>query len=234
MGLYDDYEAEDKEYEDWLMKNYGVTANKGVTTNFTNKPSAPKKEYSNYIKFKNAGTVYLNDAPWDAAEAIERSLDYQKKGVTTVVVLLEHGEMVSMYNTPKAPFNKFNPKSVVDISKIERKVNLIDVYKNSGLKVLHYPILDFQTPPSMQSFDQLQNKLVQVLNKKESILIHCYAGRGRTGVVIAGLLVKCGMTAVDAIARAREARDVLDTKEQIQFIKYYESYLHQVKKNKTK
>jgi protein-tyrosine phosphatase len=193
--------------------------------------TTPKKEYSNFIKFANAGTVYMNDAPWDAEEAIERSLEYKSKGVTSVVVLLEHGEMVSMYNRPPVGAPKFEP---VALPKIERKVNLLDVYKNCGLKVIHYPIGDFSTPPSMQSFDELENSLARILVKNESILIHCFAGRGRTGVVIAGLLVKSGMTALKAIERARQARDVLDTGEQIQFIKYYEIYLNKLKKAKVK
>ncbi|MCC5877512.1 MAG: dual specificity protein phosphatase family protein [Candidatus Sumerlaeia bacterium] len=80
------------------------------------------------------------------------------------------------------------------------------VFKEYGLDHLHLPIEDF-TPPTMEQV----KRFVAYVNKikeggKGSTLVHCRAGIGRTGTMLACYLVSTGMSAEDAIDRIRNLR----------------------------
>lgn len=62
--------------------------------------------------------------------------------------------------------------------------------------------------------------------KSAPVLIHCMAGCGRTGMMAAGVLVRLGWSATDAIEEVRRIRPgSMDVLRQILFLRGYQRYL---------
>ena len=77
--------------------------------------------------------------------------------------------------------------------------------RETGIEFRHVSIKNHQAPTMIHL-----SKTVGILNhaKKsgKKILVHCEAGVGRTGTVLAAYLVSMGMSSLDAIKRVRELR----------------------------
>ncbi len=73
----------------------------------------------------------------------------------------------------------------------------------------HVPIPDMH-PPGAQALSAWRDAgghVLDALNRGENVVFHCAAGLGRTGTIVAKLLVDCyGMPAADAITRVRASR----------------------------
>ena len=83
-----------------------------------------------------------------------------------------------------------------------------------GLLLLHVPVEDL-TAPSQQQLDQCVAAVKKAGAHKMGVGIHCGAGLGRTGTVLACCLVGEGMNAKNAIARVRRLRpNSIETTEQ--------------------
>jgi atypical dual specificity phosphatase len=90
-----------------------------------------------------------------------------------------------------------------------------------GLRGVHMPLVDFSAP-SMT----FVGEALEVINREVAVggrvLVHCHAGKGRTGTVVAAWLVERGMTAGDAIAQVRELRPgSVETSEQEAAVQEY-------------
>lgn len=72
----------------------------------------------------------------------------------------------------------------------------------------HFPILDYSTPLPNQAQDwqQLSAQLHGLLDQGQRILIHCFAGIGRSGMITMRLLVERGMSPTDALVQVRHVR----------------------------
>eukprot|EP01089_Gocevia_fonbrunei_P000340 TRINITY_DN10360_c0_g1_i1.p1 TRINITY_DN10360_c0_g1~~TRINITY_DN10360_c0_g1_i1.p1 ORF type:complete len:202 (-),score=28.92 TRINITY_DN10360_c0_g1_i1:12-617(-) len=68
------------------------------------------------------------------------------------------------------------------------------LFKNK-IKFIHFPIPDQQVGPD-EEVEKLVNQIIQELNNGEVIYMHCHGGHGRTGTIIALLLIK--LYSVDA------------------------------------
>lgn len=79
-------------------------------------------------------------------------------------------------------------------------LNLRELYQNENMKVVHFPIPDFGVPP-LQELVELIDQILEIGSDPHNrILIHCRAGRGRTGMVLACLVRKAnGGSGIDAI-----------------------------------
>jgi atypical dual specificity phosphatase len=100
-------------------------------------------------------------------------MNWKSEGITSVVNLLE--------------------TSFEDVLRAE---------KNAGFKVLHSPVDDFGAP----ELEQLK-EVVSFINKDVSaggkVLVHCFAGIGRTGTVLIAYLLNKGMEMSLAIEKVQ-------------------------------
>jgi atypical dual specificity phosphatase len=109
---------------------------------------------------------------------------------------------------------------------IQSVVNLLEEYYDdiaqqelrNGFAVLHSPIPDMCAPP----LDQLQ-MIVQWIDGEigagRKVLVHCFAGIGRTGIILAAYLMHTGIPMHDALRnilsvgaepQTKEQRDILE------------------------
>lgn len=80
-----------------------------------------------------------------------------------------------------------------------------DELKKFGLTGLHLPVEDF-TPPTMVQIEQFLAQVEKARLEGRAVGIHCTAGQGRTGTMLAAYLVSQGLTAPEAIAKVRRLR----------------------------
>ena len=91
-----------------------------------------------------------------------------------------------------------------------------------GLRNLHLPIYD-REPPTVAQIQMLLKRMEILLAQGHVLAVHCLAGIGRTGTVLAAWLVREGLAAPEALRRVRliDAQYV-QTTEQEDFLQLYE------------
>ncbi len=100
--------------------------------------------------------------------------------------------------------------------------DLPDRLAREGLWWRHLPMMDMYIPEADFEQEWLREgaRIRNLLKHGEGIIIHCYAGLGRTGLLAAKLLVEFGMQPEDAITKVRESnKRRIQTKEQAEYIR---------------
>jgi atypical dual specificity phosphatase len=91
----------------------------------------------------------------------------------------------------------------------------------AGLLVFHEPLEDMEAP-TQEQLDRTVSAVARAVNQNKGVAVHCGAGLGRTGVVLAGYFVAKGATAQNAIARIRRLRPgSVETDEQVEAIEHF-------------
>jgi atypical dual specificity phosphatase len=89
-----------------------------------------------------------------------------------------------------------------------------DWVNDAGILVVHEPV-DDMAAPTQEQLDRCVSAMDRALERNMGVAVHCGAGLGRTGVVIAAYLVHQGQIARDAIAQVRRLRPgSIETEEQ--------------------
>ena len=86
-----------------------------------------------------------------------------------------------------------------------------------GIGLINFPIRDRSTPQDKEAFISLIERLYQLVEKANKIVIHCRMGIGRSSLVAAGIMVRAGIKAsgiFDLISKYRTL-EVPDTATQI-------------------
>ena len=92
---------------------------------------------------------------------------------------------------------------------------------DAGLLVFHEPMEDMEAP-TQEQLDRAVSAMTRAINLNKGVAVHCGAGLGRTGVVLAAYFVAKGATAQNAIARIRRLRpNSVETDEQAEAIELY-------------
>jgi atypical dual specificity phosphatase len=91
----------------------------------------------------------------------------------------------------------------------------------AGLLVYHEPLEDME-PPTQEQLDRCVSAINRAVEKNMAVAVHCGAGLGRTGVVLAAWLVGRGMSASSAIAKVRKLRPhSIETTEQAEAVEHF-------------
>jgi atypical dual specificity phosphatase len=91
----------------------------------------------------------------------------------------------------------------------------------AGLLVFHEPLEDMEAP-SQEQLDRCISAISRAIASNMPVAVHCGAGLGRTGVVLASYLVSRGMNAATAIARIRRLRPhSIETDEQAEAVERF-------------
>jgi protein-tyrosine phosphatase len=80
--------------------------------------------------------------------------------------------------------------------------------KSHGMDFVSFPIPDMGLPPSVEDFARLSSMLFQQVNAGVNTLVHCHAGIGRSGLVVAGILLHCNLDPEQAFAHVSKIRGV--------------------------
>ena len=75
----------------------------------------------------------------------------------------------------------------------------------AGLLVFHEPLEDMEAP-GQEQLERAVSAINRALDADMAVTVHCGAGLGRTGVVLAAWMVSRGLQARQAIARIRKQR----------------------------
>jgi protein-tyrosine phosphatase len=91
---------------------------------------------------------------------------------------------------------------------------------SKGIVWLRFPIRNYGTPEGNESWPAIAEKVREILDGGGRMLIHCWGGLGRSGMVAARLLTEMGDAASDAINRVRQARPgAIETEAQEQWVR---------------
>jgi atypical dual specificity phosphatase len=88
---------------------------------------------------------------------------------------------------------------------LHERAHAEDVLERYGLVQIHLPVADF-TPPTQSQLEQGVAEIAKAVQMGYGVAVHCGAGLGRTGTLLACYLVARGSPPDEAIARIRALR----------------------------
>ena len=144
------------------------------------------------------GRIYRSPMPFSPYDRLGKVWAlYWQKGIKTVVVLTEQQEYL-----------------------VHARRDLLNFYRTEGLDAIHFPIPDFHAPANPAALEEVITNIIERLQNRERIAVHCMAGIGRTGMLLACMakryLTLDGQGAIDWVRQFLP--NALENQEQEQFV----------------
>lgn len=96
------------------------------------------------------------------------------------------------------------------------------VFKSAGFEFLCLPVPD-GAAPTMEQAEEFIRFVGEQRRSGRAVAVHCEAGIGRTGTMLAAYLIAQGESAAEAIRKVREVERVaIETPGQIQFLEEFQ------------
>lgn len=97
--------------------------------------------------------------------------------------------------------------------------DLLKLYRQQGMDILHLPIQDYNIPDSIL-LRQVVDQALALARKGKNVVVHCFGGIGRSGMFLACMAkIVFNITGEEAIAWVREyVPGAVETDSQRQFV----------------
>ena len=129
-------------------------------------------------------------------------------------------EVAGMAFPPLDAWPVLKDEGVGAVLTLTERLPLADMAR-SGLAWRHLPIRDFGVPAD-DALDQAIGWMQEEVRGGRPVAVHCGAGMGRTGLVLAAYLVARGLAPGDAIREIRRTRPgSVETREQAAAVEAY-------------
>jgi atypical dual specificity phosphatase len=144
------------------------------------------------------------------AVAVQRALTVPRRlwilARLTHLSWLEEGKLAACrYPRTEKSLRDLRGKGVTVLVNLHEQAHAPHSIARHGLIEIHLPVPDFQ-PPTPAQLEQGVLAIEDALASQKRVAVHCAAGLGRTGTLLACYLVKQGLTPEQAIGRIRALR----------------------------
>lgn len=94
----------------------------------------------------------------------------------------------------------------------------------AGMQFLHLPVIDHSIPEAVPPVEVMSKAIRRHLADKKGVAVHCYAGLGRSPLLIAAVLIDNGHSTIEACDLISAARGltVPEMDEQYRWLQAYE------------
>lgn len=128
---------------------------------------------------------------------------------------IDEGLIASSYPVGEEEYEQLRAEGVMLLVNLHDRDHGAKRLARVSLTELHLPVRDF-TPPTAEQIDAALAAIDRTTAEGGVAAVHCAAGLGRAGTVVACWLVHSGLTPDEAVIRVRELRPgSVETREQV-------------------